>query len=322
MRICLRLARFIVVSSVFIVSVVAQQSAPVAKLPIAQLQKLAESGDAAAQNELGIHYRLGDDVEKDPAKAVLWFLKAAKQGYAKAYFNLGAAYYNGDAVTINDSDACVWFMLAADAGDQRGQDALARTREQFTHDQMTHCELLAATAYLTGERVKQDYGKALAWYQKAADAKDGVACERLAYMYQRGLGVSANSQEGLKWLTRSADFGYVPAVYEVAYLYDKGIGVPPDITRAKKMYQTAAAGGQLEALLALGGMYEEGRGFKQDRQEALAYYLAAAQFGSPDGKASADKLSSQLASKQVAAAKEASKRIAALSRPQLALVRK
>src|SRR5690242_16641150 len=85
----LRLAHKTAISFVLVASLVAQESKPVAKLPIAQLQTLAQSGHAAAQNELGIRYRLGDDVDKDPAQAVRWFFKAAKQGYAKAYFNLG-----------------------------------------------------------------------------------------------------------------------------------------------------------------------------------------------------------------------------------------
>ncbi len=303
--------------------VLTAQQNTVTKMPIAQLQQLAASGDAAAQNDLGVRYRLGTDVDKDPAKAVSWFLKAAKQGYAKAYFNLGAAYYNGDGVNVSDQDACVWFTLAADAGDQRGEEAIARTRQAFTPGQMTHCELLTATAYQAGERVRQDYGKAMEWYLKAADAKDGLACERVAYMYDRGLGVTANKEESLKWLKRSADLGYVPAVYEMAYMYDKGgMGVPQDIAKAKKMYEAAAAGGQLEALMALGDMYEAGRGTKQNRQEALSFYLAAADFGSLDGKAMAEKLSAQLTAKQVAAAHTEAKRITALSRPQLALIKK
>src|ERR1039457_1725997 len=61
-------------------------------LSIFELTKRAEAGDAVSQNELGIRYRLGADVEKDPAKAIPWFLKAAQQGNAKAYFNqLGRA---------------------------------------------------------------------------------------------------------------------------------------------------------------------------------------------------------------------------------------
>ncbi len=59
-------------------------------------------------------------------------------------------------------------------------------------------------------------------------------------------------------------------------------------------------------------MYQEGRGAKLDRQEALSFYLAAADFGSPDGKAMADKLSAQLTPKQVSAAQTEAKRIRAL----------
>jgi hypothetical protein len=137
----------------------AQDSTPVGKLPIAKLQELADSGDPAAENELGVRYRVGTDVDKDPAKAIPWFLKAARQGYAKAYFNLGAAYYNGDGVNVSDQDACVWFTLAADVGDQRGIEAVARTQQEFTPAQMTRCELLAATAYQSGERVEQTTAK-------------------------------------------------------------------------------------------------------------------------------------------------------------------
>ena len=305
------------------IPLIGQEPSAVSKLSLDQLQKLANSGDPAAQNELGVRYRLGTDVEKDPGKAIPWFLKAAKQGYGKAYFNLGAAYYNGDGVNISDEDACVWFTLAADAGEQRGVEAVARTREQFTSAQVTRCALLTGTAYQTGERVKQDYGKAMDWYLKAANAKDGLACERVAYMYDRGLGVTANNEESLRWLKRSADLGYVPAIYEMAYMYDKGgMGLQQDIAKAKRMYEMAAAGGQVEALLALGAMCQEGRGAKTDRQEALSYYLAAADFGSPDGKAMADKLSAELTPKQLAAAQAEAKRIKALSRPQLALIKK
>ena len=126
----------------------AQSSTPVVRLPIADLQKQAQAGDPAAQNELGLRYRLGTDVEKDPAKAIPWFLKAARQGYAKAYFNLGAAYYNGDGVNVNDQDSCVWFMLAADAGDPRGQEAVDRMRRETPPRMVTECVVLTASVLL------------------------------------------------------------------------------------------------------------------------------------------------------------------------------
>jgi TPR repeat protein len=60
---------------------------------ITALQKLADQGDASAQNELGVHYRTGDGVELNYANAVALYRRAAKRGLALAYFNLGTAYY-------------------------------------------------------------------------------------------------------------------------------------------------------------------------------------------------------------------------------------
>lgn len=41
--------------------------------------KLAEQGDAEAQNSLGAYIKQGYGVEKDYKKAVYWFTKAAEQ---------------------------------------------------------------------------------------------------------------------------------------------------------------------------------------------------------------------------------------------------
>ncbi len=307
----------------------AQETTPVGKLPIAQLQKLAETGDPAAQNELGVRYRMGTDVEKDPAKAVSWYLKAARQGYATAYFNLGAAYYNGDGVPANDQDSCVWFILAADAGDQRGQEALARTRQEMSKSRMTRCGVLAATAYLTGDLVRQDYAKAMQWYQNAAAAGDGLACERIAYLHNRGLGVAADKQQGFDWLKRSADLGYAPAIYELGREYELGEAIQKDpqqatklYSKAKKLYEEAASQGEPEGLLALGNMYAEGHGVKPDRRKALMYYIVAANCGSRQAQIQADEVAAQMTPKQVASAKQDAGRFVVTSKHPVLSVRK
>ena len=50
---------------------------------------LAETGDAAAQNRLGLIYQNGEGVPQDDAEAIKWYLKAAEQGYTAAQNNLG-----------------------------------------------------------------------------------------------------------------------------------------------------------------------------------------------------------------------------------------
>ncbi len=285
----------------------AQTSSPdklVGELSISELTKRAEVGDPVAQNELGIRYCLGIDVEKDPAKALPWFRKAAQQGNAKAYFNLGAAFYNGDGVAINDEESCVSFMLAADAGDTRGQEAVERVRRNEKSDSIVQCEALTASAYLRGGPIKQDLGQALHWYTKAANAGSGLACERLAYLYSQGIGVQPDKEQSLKWLQHSADLGYLPAVFELGMAYETGTTVPQDLAKAKKLYDQAAHGGQLDALLALGNLYAEGKGTKADQQKAFMYYILAAAYGSTNGKRRAEELEARLTPKQVTAAKQ------------------
>jgi len=48
----------------------------------------AESGDAAAQAELGVLYQLGDGAAQDDAEAFAWYQKAANQGNARGQARL------------------------------------------------------------------------------------------------------------------------------------------------------------------------------------------------------------------------------------------
>ena len=50
---------------------------------------LAETGDASAQNRLGLIYQNGEGVPQDDAEAIKWYLKAAEHGYTAAQNNLG-----------------------------------------------------------------------------------------------------------------------------------------------------------------------------------------------------------------------------------------
>ena len=52
------------------------------------LKKLADQGNARAQNSMGLIYRFGRSVDKDRALAEAWFKKAIKQGRAEAKVNL------------------------------------------------------------------------------------------------------------------------------------------------------------------------------------------------------------------------------------------
>lgn len=66
------------------------------------------------------------------------------------------------------------------------------------------CSLIKGAAglrgmYFSGFGVKQDYSKAVAWYQKAAEAGSAVGMTNLGYMYQYGDGVTRDDGRAIVW---------------------------------------------------------------------------------------------------------------------------
>jgi uncharacterized protein len=123
-----------------------------------KLRKDAESGDAKAQNGLGVMYYTGEAISKDtsgktlnndPEKAAAWFHRSAAQGYADAQFNLGLLYANGEGVSKDSTKAVELFQKAAEQGNVDAQNNLG-------------------VMYYSGEGVPRDTAKAAEWFKKAA----------------------------------------------------------------------------------------------------------------------------------------------------------
>lgn len=55
-------------------------------------KRLADQGNADAQNAIGYMYDIGEGIAENDAEAIKWFRKAADQGHAKAQYNLGSMY--------------------------------------------------------------------------------------------------------------------------------------------------------------------------------------------------------------------------------------
>lgn len=280
----------------------AQNPTPVGKLTIAQLQKLAESGDPAAENELGVRYGLGFDVEKNPTLQMEWLHKAAKQSYGQALFNIGAASYN--AVAGSRRTAMYWFLLAEDAGDSRGKEAVGQMQTEMSPTDLNATYVLVGDGYEKGTDIKQDYARGLLWYRKAADAGDTVACHRIALLYANGLGVPRDNVEIIHWLQRGADLGDPVALYDLGRAYEQGNGVPQDFPKAAKLYQSAALYNNANAMFALGSLYSEGKRGKPEHQKALTWFILAATYGNPDAGKQVTALSAKFNPIQVKKAKQ------------------
>jgi TPR repeat protein len=72
---------------------------------IRAFRTLAEQGNAKAQNVLGVMFRKGEGVTKDPARAHMWFSFAAARGDAKAKAELREVSRTMTAPEISHAEA-------------------------------------------------------------------------------------------------------------------------------------------------------------------------------------------------------------------------
>src|SRR5260370_28718514 len=81
------------------------------------LRIAAESGEAAAQFNLGVLYdsRMDDNgyaIESHRADAIRWLLAAAEQGLPRAQIRLAELYADGPNASGNYVNTGFWFLLA------------------------------------------------------------------------------------------------------------------------------------------------------------------------------------------------------------------
>jgi len=149
---------------------------------------LAERGNPAALNLLGMMYEQGKGVPADPARAVGYYRQAAEQGDVYAEYNLGVSYETGFGVVMNYHEAVKWYRRAAEKGVDFAQYNLA-------------------TMYEDGNGVARDAAKAAFWYLKAAEQGNKQAQNNLAWLYSRGQGVGRNLLVAYAWFDAAAAQG-------------------------------------------------------------------------------------------------------------------
>ncbi|WDE95646.1 tetratricopeptide repeat protein [Lentisphaera profundi] len=263
-----------------------------------KLEKAAEAGSKTAILELGNNYfygRLG--LEKDTAMAAQWWRRGADKNHRQCMYNLANLYIRGDGVEKSEDEGLKYYMKAADFG-------------------LVQANINAA---LLLDR-REDYKKAIRYFQEASLIKDYRAISRLAEYYERGLGgpkrvldaialyrESAqkgnadaqlkmaefsnnqeypsvyNRKEALKWLMLSADNGNSTSEARVAYCYQNGIGVRKDNEVAIRWFLRAANKNYPPAQVALGNCYSVGSGVSANLEIAYTWYEKAARLGNSSG---------------------------------------
>ena len=167
--------------------------------------------------------------------------------------------------------------------------------EERAFDGMPEAQHDLAAIYTAGHgNVKQNYERALFWFEQAANAGVSNAAYNLGVLNHQGLGTAPDLKKAIDWYTRAADLGHPEAQYNLGIAYIEGVGVSYDPFRANAYFEKAAAQGIMEAAYNLGLIYENGLLGKPEPEEALVWYKTAADKGSPEAKAALGQLAKTL----------------------------
>lgn len=234
------------------------------QIELASLKRKAESGDVAAQNELGGRYAYGrDGAPRDPAAALKWLGKAAEQGLPLAVGNLGYAHLHGLVGPADAEKALVLIRRAEAEGD-------------------VHARCHLAYAYLFGVGVAKDEARAAELYRIAAEQGHVRAMTNLADLLRNGIGVLQDDAEALALARKGAGLGDPTAMLILGDLYLAGRGgAGKDATTAAGWYRNAAGLGSPDAQERMGRLLESGKGIPLDLAGAVKWYELAAGNGQP-----------------------------------------
>lgn len=108
-----------------------------------QLRQMADNGDPAAENALGLRYFQGDEkngIVRNETEAFRWFSRAADHGNLAAQAKLGALYWGGRGVPKDVQQAYFWTVLARARGDEENKDLAAILASGMTHSQAASIE--------------------------------------------------------------------------------------------------------------------------------------------------------------------------------------
>lgn len=249
--------------------------------------RLAESGDAAAMNRLGMKYRDGKNIEKNLLKAEHYFTKAASLGFIDAQLNLADLLVKQG----NKDKAIELYKKAAQSGNPLAITYLAQLDDVNEMNKKLLEELktlseggnlramkMLADLLLNGTISQKDPEEAAKWYYECAKMHNGSAQYSYGICCRDGVGVEKDISEAIKWLELASDHGVMNARLELANIYRKGTGVQVDMNKAIEWYELAAKCGDAGSMLQLGLIYRDGTGVEADSLKADYWFKMYADY--------------------------------------------
>ena len=109
----------------------------------AEFEIYARSGNADAEELIGVIYALGLGVPQDDVRAFDWYLRSSMKGHPGAQSGLAWYYEVGRGVTAPDLvRAYLWYTLSAMGGDVDAPDSLASLAPKLSAAQRAQADLM------------------------------------------------------------------------------------------------------------------------------------------------------------------------------------
>ncbi len=103
----------------------------------------ARSGNADAEELIGVMYAMGLGVDRDDERAFDWYLRASMKGHPGAQSGLGWYYEVGRGLPAPDLvRAYLWYALSAIGGDPDALISLEEITPRLTADERARAEVL------------------------------------------------------------------------------------------------------------------------------------------------------------------------------------
>lgn len=141
--------------------------------------------------------------------------------------------------------------------------------EELHKQGIFHELLIIALIY---ENEKEDYPKAIDFYQQSAEKGNQGAILKLASFYENGKGVEKNIPKAIELYEKLAQDGNSTALIRLSNLYREGNGVEQNYSIAIEYLKQSEERGNIAALGYLAEIYEEGKIVKKNLSIALNYY--------------------------------------------------
>ncbi|TLM69264.1 MAG: sel1 repeat family protein [Deltaproteobacteria bacterium] len=191
-------------------------------LPVDELLRRAEAGDAECQYWAGLRYFQGEGVPENPRKAVELCADAARQFHIQAITFLAYCRLKGVVVPKDRKEAVLMYRFAAGEG---------YAPAQFT----------LGNFYLAGNGVRKNVRLALKWLGKAAAQNEVDALVQLGDLYHEGAAVVEDEEKACGYYHRAAELGSARGQYMFGSFLMKGVAIKADPVAALDWLDQAVA---------------------------------------------------------------------------------